>query len=149
MDIIEKILNNVEKTTKAVVQKSSDVVGMTKIKIAISNEEEQVSELISEMGKLVYDAYVKGEGNSEAIEEKCKKIEELRHSIMEKRDELARLRNLKRCPTCGQENDCNALYCNQCGEKLPEVDACKVDDMPEGSGEKEDTVIDVEDETEV
>lgn len=34
MDIIEKIINNVEKTAKTVVQKSNDVVEITKLKMA-------------------------------------------------------------------------------------------------------------------
>ena len=142
MDIIEKILNNVEKTAKTVVQKSNDVVEITKLKIAISNAEAEAETLIKEVGQLVYEAYRSGEGSPELVEEKCEKIDELRKDIEDKRNQFAKLRNLKRCPDCEYENEADAVYCCKCGQKLPEGE--EVDDMPEGAEQKEDVVIDAE-----
>ena len=148
MDIIEKIINNVEKTTKTVVQKSNDVVEITKLKMAISSAEAEAEELIADVGRLVYDAYKSGEGNPELVEEKCEQIEALKKDIEEKRNLFAKLRNLKRCNECEYENEAEAVYCCKCGSKLPEVETCQVDDMPEGTETKEDVVIDAEQETE-
>lgn len=148
MDIIEKIINNVEKTAKTVVQKSNDVVEITKLKMAISSAEAEAEELIADVGRLVYDAYKSGEGNPELVEEKCEQIEALKKDIEEKRNLFAKLRNLKRCNECEYENEAEAVYCCKCGSKLPEVETCQVDDMPEGTEMKEDVVIDAEQETE-
>lgn len=144
MDIIEKIISNVEKTTKVVVQKSTDVVELTKLKLAISNAENEARDLMYEIGKLVYKAYQSGEGNPELVEEKCVRLDEIKADIDEKRGEYARLRNMKRCPKCEKENESSALFCSKCGEKLPEVEGVEVDDMPEGSAKSDDVVIDVE-----
>lgn len=127
MDIIEKIITNVEKTTKAVVQKSSDIVEITKVKVAISNDEAQAAALIKEAGELVYSAYKNGTGDPEDVEAVCKQVEALEDEIIKKKNQLARLRNLKRCAACGNENDIDAVYCNQCGEKLPEVEVEEVE----------------------
>lgn len=148
MDIIEKIINNVEKTAKTVVQKSNDVVEITKLKMAISNAEAEAEELIADVGRLVYEAYKSGEGNPELVEEKCEQIEALKKDIEEKRNLFAKLRNLKRCNECEYENEAEAVYCCKCGSKLPEVETCQVDDMPEGTETKEDVVIDAEQDTE-
>mgnify|MGYP004657961699 FL=1 len=142
MDIIEKIVSNVEKTTKAVVRKSTDVVEITKLKIAISNAENEADGIINEIGQLVYEAYKSGEGKPELVEEKCEKIDEIRKDIDTKRNQYAKLRNLKRCAECENENDADAVFCNKCGAKLPEVEADEVEDMPGGASESE--VIDAE-----
>lgn len=144
MDIIEKIISNVEKTAKSVVQRSTDVVEITKLKMAISNAEAEAEELTLEVGRLVYDAYRSGEGNPELVEEKCEQIEALKKEIEDKRNQYAKLRNLKRCNACEYENEADAIYCCKCGTKLPEVEACEVEDMPEGTEPKEDVVIDAE-----
>lgn len=123
MDIIEKILTNVEKTTKAVVQKSTDIVEITKVKIAIASDEAKMNELIRQTGQMVYDAYKTGSGNPEEVERKCKEIDALAEEIEIKKNQLARLRNLHHCSQCGAENDIDASYCNRCGSKLPEVEA--------------------------
>lgn len=128
MDIIEKFISNVEKTTKAVVQKSNDMVEITRVKVALSSDEAKVEGLIREAGELVYGAYKNGTGDPEDVEQVCKQIEALEEEIAGKKNQLARLRNLKRCSECGNENDIDAIYCNQCGEKLPEVEVEEVDD---------------------
>lgn len=128
MDIIEKIISNVEKTTKAVVQKSNDMVELTKIKVALSGDEAKAEGLIREAGELVYAAYKDGTGDPEDVEKVCKQLEQLEEEIVKKKNQLARLRNLKRCGKCGNENDIDAIYCNRCGDKLPEVEVEEVDD---------------------
>lgn len=142
MDIIEKIITNVEKTTKAVVQKSSDIVELTKVKVSISNDEAKVASLIKEAGELVYSAYKNGTGDPEDVEAVCKQVEELEQEIVKKKNQLARLRNLKRCGKCGNENDIDAVYCNQCGEKLPEVE---VEEVYDDAAEDEDITKDAVD----
>lgn len=144
MDIIEKIISNVEKTTKAVVQKSNDVVEITKVKMAISNAENEAQEVVYEIGQLVYEAYKNGEGNPELVEEKCIKLDEIRKDIDNKRNQYAKLRNLKRCANCERENDADAIFCSKCGTKLPEVEAYEVDDMPEGTEKSDDVIIDAD-----
>lgn len=144
MDIIEKIISNVEKTTKAVMQKSTDMVELTKMKMAISSDEDKAKQLVYEIGSLVYEAYKSDEGNPDLVEEKCGELEAMRKAIDEKRNAYALLRNMKRCPGCERENEADAIYCDKCGEKLPEVETDEVDDMPEGSEVKDDTVIDAD-----
>ena len=145
MDIIDKIISNVEKTTKAVVQKSTDVVEITKVKLAISNAENEAQELVCEIGKLVYDAYKSGSGNAEVVEKKCAELDEIKKDIEDKKNQFSKLRNRKRCSECEHENDFDAVYCCRCGAKLPEVVSCEVDDMPEGSKKSENVIIDVDD----
>ena len=143
MDILDKIIKKVEKTTKVVVQKSTDVVELTKVKLAITSSENEADELLREIGSLVYDAYKSGTGNAELVEEKCVKLEKIKGEIEEKKNQFASLRNMKRCPECEYENEADAVYCSKCAAKLPDVVACEVDDMP-GESKSEDVVVDAE-----
>lgn len=118
MDIVEKIIANVGKTTKAVVQRSNDMVELTKLKLAIGNAENEARDVMCEIGRLVYTAYKNGEGEAELVEAKCVQLDEIRDTIAEKKSEYARLRNMKHCPKCHKENDDDALFCSACGERL-------------------------------
>lgn len=144
MEILDKILSNVKKTKKVVIQKSNDVVEITKMKIAINGAENDADELVREIGKLVYDAYKSGEGNAELVEEKCTKLDDIYRDIEEKKSQFAKLRNLKKCDECGRENSADATFCDKCGAKLPEVVSCEVEDMPGGSDKAEQVIVDVD-----
>lgn len=122
MDIVEKIIANVGRTTKAVVQKSNDMVELTKLKLAIGNAENEARDVMCEIGGLVYEAYRSGAGETELVEKKCAQLDEIREVIAEKKSEYARLRNMKHCPKCHKENDDDALFCSACGEKLYEAE---------------------------
>ena len=146
MDIIDKIISNVQKTKKVVVQKSSDAFEITKLKIAISSAEGEAQEILREIGSLVYGAYKNGEENGELVEEKCASLEKLKKDIDDKKNQFSKLRNLKRCCECDRENDADASYCNYCGAKLCDVVGFEVSDMPEGSEKKDDVIIDADSE---
>ena len=120
-DFLNKILSGVEKTTKTVVQKSGDVAKITKIRMSISGDTAKIQEIIFDIGEAVYEAFESGNINNTLVEEKCEQIQALKLVIEEKRDELARLRNLQRCCACDHENEADAIYCNRCGAKLPEL----------------------------
>ena len=143
MDFLDKIIKKVEKTTKVVMQKSTDVVELTKVKLAITSAENEADELLREIGSIVYDAYKSGEGNAELVEEKCVKLEKMKEEIEEKKNQFALLRNMKRCPECEYENEAKAVYCSKCAAKLPDVVGYAVDDMP-GDNKSEDVVVDAE-----
>jgi len=142
-EIIDKILSGVEKTTKVVVQKSNDIVEITKTRYAIMSEEAKAADIVKDIGQFVYDAYKSGDGNADAIAQKCADLDLLHEEIEHKKDQLARLRNLKRCPECGNANEMAALFCNRCGEKLPEVEVEQTEEMP-GDDTAAETVIDTE-----
>ncbi len=146
MDIIDKIISNVQKTKNVVVQKSSDAFEITKLKLAISSAESQAQELLKEIGSLVYGAYKNAEENGELVEEKCALLDEIRKDIDDKKNQFSKLRNMKRCAQCDRENDADASYCNYCGAKLCDVVGFEVDDMPEGSEKKDDVIIDADSE---
>jgi len=129
-EIIDKILSTVEKTAKVVVQKSTDIVDITKTRYAIMSEEGKSSDIIKDIGQLVYDAYKSGDGNADAIAQKCSDLDLLVEAIEQKKDQLAKLRNLKRCTECGNANEMAAMFCNRCGEKLPEVEVEQAEDIP-------------------
>lgn len=143
MDIFDKIIKKVEKTTKVVMQKSTDVVEITKVKLAITSAENEADELLREIGSIVYDAYKSGTGNGELVEEKCVSLEKIKEQIEEKKNQFASLRNMKRCPKCEYENEAKAVYCSKCATKLPNVVGYEVDDMP-GESKSEDVVVDAE-----
>ncbi len=135
---MEKIMQYTKKTQEVVVQKSGEVAKMTKLKMAIVSAEGKIKDAYTTIGRIVYEAYRDDEGDSDAIESKCKELDELYAELAQLKADYSVVRNMKRCEACGTENAAEATYCSKCGAVL----AQKVDEMPESK--KEEEVVEVE-----
>lgn len=115
---IDKILEMVTQTTKTAIKKSGEAVEITKIRLAINSDKAKIKELKLQVGELMYEAYSGNASSGDEIEELCQEIAELYSDIEEKEQNIAELKNLRRCPKCGVNNEIDAYFCKKCAAEL-------------------------------
>ncbi len=124
MSVFESFTRKVTETAKAAAKKSSDLVEVTKLNMGIGTEEDKIERVYKEIGKAVYESYIKGEAINEVFIEKCKEIGVFEENIKEMRSKVLELKNSKICPNCHEQLDVDVLYCSKCGVKqeVPQFD---------------------------
>ena len=135
---MEKIMQHAKRTQEVVVQKSSDVAKITKLKLAIVSVEGKIKDAYNAIGRAVYEAYRADEGDSETIEAKCAEIDALFAELEHLKSDYAVVRKMKICEACGAETAAEAAFCSKCGTALPHAEDVVI------ASDKEETVIEVE-----
>ena len=120
MDVITSIKETLGKAIKTGVDKSNEIVEITKLRYAISDIEGDISKLMRDIGESVYEAYKDNKEPSEAINENCAAIDEKYAQVEEMRAKLNEIKNVTVCPKCGAAMDKESCFCSKCGEKLSE-----------------------------
>ena len=114
MDIFDKIIKKVEKTTKVVMQKSTDVVEITKVKLAISDTKNQIDSRLRALGKLVYDASGPEYSEDNSADSLIEELNELYSQLKEHEERLASLKSEVICPKCGLSCSEDSVFCKKC-----------------------------------
>ncbi|MDK2798456.1 MAG: hypothetical protein PWP27_36 [Clostridiales bacterium] len=120
MSIINEMKNKVTHTAKSAIQKSNEIVEVTKLNIAMGDAQSRIDGKLKDIGKVIYDIYKSGEILSEEITAKCLEIDEIVQEIDKMKEKLALLRKIKICPNCGKENETDAFFCSKCGSRMDE-----------------------------
>ncbi len=118
MDFFENLKEKVTKTTKVAIQKSNELVEITKLKMAVSDAENEITGIMRHIGEVLYDAYKTGGDSYSSIEAECERIDEKYAQIAEIEARIAALKNAKTCPNCKKEMDKDAQFCSHCGLKF-------------------------------
>jgi len=122
MSGFDAFTRKVAETARSAAKKSGDLVEVTKLTMSINTEEGKIEKLYTEMGKIIYEEYKKGNFSSNSIKEICTKIEEHENIIKDMKKKINELKKIKNCTACGEEIDVNAVFCPKCGAKQ-EVEA--------------------------
>ncbi|MDD6484328.1 MAG: hypothetical protein PUF72_07120 [Clostridiales bacterium] len=124
------------KLTKQLVDKTSNVVGQTKLTFAANETEHKINELYADLGKTIYEQYKDGGEVCDCMLERCQKLDDLNEEATEIRAKIAELKDSIKCE-CGEFNKKTADFCSKCGKHLKH-------DEPENSYEdSEDQVISI------
>lgn len=118
MDFLTKLKETVAGATKTAVDKSNELVEVTKIKFALKDLEDECGKLLKEIGEAVYNSVKSGADPSECIEAHCKEIDAKNEEIAALREKLREYKNIKMCAGCGCEVPEDSVYCGKCGEKM-------------------------------
>lgn len=119
MELLDKIGKKATKTYKVTAEKTSKLAKETKLKIAMSMNKSNISDLYEEIGKKVYEKYLREEKIEikEELLELCAQIDILASEIEEARVEILHLKDKKQCFHCFYEMDIDAHFCPNCGIK--------------------------------
>ena len=141
MSVLNDFTKVVTDTAKTVGKKSSDMMEVTKLNLAISAEEEKIEKQLFEIGRKVYEQFTESETADEPVLELCKDVQFMENSITDMRTRILNLRKIKECPTCKEMLDLDMAFCFKCGaaqpvviivENEPEEDVVEVEAEAEG-----------------
>lgn len=116
-DISKKLTSAADYTVK----QTEKLTSMAKLEYRLASAKNKLNLLYQGMGKMKY-AEMSGESVSEtAYEEICGKIRELTLVIARMEEELAKLRNYRRCIACGAKITNEMAFCPKCGTRQEPV----------------------------
>lgn len=119
-------------TYNTVADKSGKAIEDAKMKMEISDKEEEIQELYIEMGKTVYDAYKSGDDVGEAFAKVCKKVDKKLAEIDEKKKIILYNKGYRVCEKCRETITLESVFCQNCGAKQKPVK------LKKGKKEKEE-----------
>lgn len=117
MDSLSKLAKSVGDGAKTAVKKSEDMVEVAKLNKSITSEEDRIKIAYIEMGKIIYSKYEKNEIVDEELIEFCHKIDEFNKNISSLKEQIAEIKNVRICKSCGAELDPASEFCVKCGFK--------------------------------
>ena len=123
MGTFENLLNKAKRGAESVGQKTGDFVEVTKLKMALSDLEKEISDNFECLGRMVYDNNKSGNENAEAIDACIENIDKLEEAAEAIREQIFSYKNLERCVACGEVIEKNAAFCSKCGTPLTVAEA--------------------------
>ena len=127
----QKVGDGVVDTYKVIADKSGKMFEGAKIKMAISDKEEELKEMYTTIGETVYDVYKKGEDVGKAFSKECKKIDKINDEISEMKKEFLYSKELRECKNCKEVIPLTSAFCEKCGEKQEPVKIKKKEEKKE------------------
>lgn len=122
VDEISKIVGKTASDTyNTVATKSGKMIEDTKLKIAVSDKENEILKIYEEMGKTVYDSYKTGEDVGKVFTKESKKIDKLNTEIEDMEKKILYNKGLRVCDNCGELVSINNSFCQNCGDKLKTI----------------------------
>jgi RNA polymerase subunit RPABC4/transcription elongation factor Spt4 len=132
MDFLTDLGKKITETAKTVSKKSEDLVEITKLNLAIGNEEDKIKRMICEIGSEIYKHYLDGETFGEYFDEKCSLLKGTETEISQIKEKILSLKGSKLCKNCDEVIDYVVNYCPNCGAKA---------EMPVFQEKTEDMVV--------
>mgnify|MGYP004593800793 FL=1 len=116
-EISKKVGDAASDTYNTVADKSGKFIEDTKTRMAISDKEEEIEDIYMDMGKTVYEMYLKGEDVGKAFTKESKKIDKLNSDIKDMNTKILLNKGLRKCSSCEEIISKDSTFCEFCGEK--------------------------------
>lgn len=131
MDFLTDIGKKLTETAKTVTKKSEDIVEITKLNIAIGNEEDKIKRMFLEAGSDLYKSFLNGKSFGEYFDGKCAEIKEMEEDLAKLREKILKLKGNKECKNCNAIVDIEVNFCPNCGAKVATpVEEAVVEEAP-------------------
>jgi hypothetical protein len=112
-----KLTRSLSENASSVVQKSNDIIEISRLKGEIDNEEKKKNIIYMSIGKIVYDSYINKTELSVEIKNKCEDIIEHNEQIKNINGKIANVKKIKKCSNCGIDLSIDINFCPSCGNK--------------------------------
>lgn len=118
MDFINEVLEKAKDVFEVAKEKTDQAVAIGKQKYDIAALESRLNKSYGALGRLCFENYGNDENTPDEIKALIAEIENEIEAIALAREELAKIKSNRVCPTCGKAVSDNSAFCNHCGEKL-------------------------------
>jgi ribosomal protein L40E len=129
IDKLSKIAKSVGDEAANAAKKSGELIEITKLNHAISNEEDKINAILPKMGNISYQKFKNGENIDPDLLNYCNKIEEIKSTITGLKQKILEIKNVKICQSCGSELGLDITFCPKCGAKQDTPETTIVQDM--------------------
>jgi len=96
-------------------EKGKQFIGMSKIGLKLSKEEEQLEKLYANLGRLHYK--VSFDQPEELYADMFRAIAGAESQLKFLQSEMDRVRGFRRCVFCGEETEISGTFCSHCGKE--------------------------------
>ena len=114
----EEIKRNAKEAADITVKKTSEMTAIAKATVAIKNEESKLSSCYKEIGRLFYTAERDGVDHTDEIATFIMQADKIKAAIAGYQKEIAALKKVAICDSCGSEIPADAQFCPACGAKV-------------------------------
>ncbi|MBE6568731.1 MAG: hypothetical protein E7658_00765 [Ruminococcaceae bacterium] len=131
MAFFDDLKKNAKTAADATKKKTNELTAIAKATMAVKSEENKMTELYKEIGRLFYEAERDGTDNAEVIAEYIMQIDKSKAKVASLKKKIASLKKVIVCESCGNEisNTCN--FCPICGTKTPAKEECCCEEKAE------------------
>jgi len=117
----EDISRTISDAAEVVGKKTEAFIKVQKIKGQIHSARRSVEKNYKDLGEIIFRRYAVGEPVDEEVAIICEEVSQINANLAEMREELAKTRGCRICPTCEAEVPWEAEYCMKCGSPIPEA----------------------------
>lgn len=117
MTFLDNFGKRLSEAAQAAAKKSGELMEVTKINMNITQEEDKIKKLYTNIGKKVYESYLKDPDNYAQFKEECEAIGSHNENIKKMKARILEAKNLRLCSACGEEIGNDVVYCPKCGAK--------------------------------
>jgi len=129
MTIFNNIKRGATDAANKAAKKTGEITNIAKLTMNIKNAEAKLGDVYEEIGRLFYTAERTGEDCTSEIAANIMKADKLKADIANFKAEIAALRNVVVCESCGNEVNADYAFCNFCGSKM-EKPAPEAEEIP-------------------
>lgn len=106
---------------KSAAKTSGELFKSAKLNMNLSSAEGSLKNMYYDIGKKVHEIYLAGGSLGEWFDEKYYEILETEKKIFEIRDELDRIKGVRKCSRCEKSADRTAEFCPKCGMRFEPI----------------------------
>lgn len=118
MAFFEDLGKKISKAGQSVVDKGKELADITKINLAISDEEKKIDEAYKKIGKLFVEKI--GDRAEGEFLDLVTEVKNADSKIGELKQQIKDIKGIAVCPKCATEIPADAVFCNACGAKVNE-----------------------------
>lgn len=118
MAFFDNLTKAVSEATQSVTQKGKDLADIAKLNYAVSEEEKKLEDAYKRIGKMFVDKI--GDRAEGPFAQIVNEINESQKKIADYKKQVRDLKGIVCCQKCGAELAAGAVFCNVCGERVPQ-----------------------------
>jgi len=123
MELFEEVGQALSRTGQGLAQKARDTAQVTKLKLAVSEDERAIEGIYLSIGKAYCPEQLPSEATSEPIASLLTSLRERKQQLLDKQQTIRVIQQVMICPKCGASCSAEGSFCTNCGASLQEAKA--------------------------